>query len=83
MSEVFTPKELAERWKVSATKVRGWCASGRLYAADLSDGGGRATWRIREEDATEFWNSLQVKTKKKRGYASKVRVFSGGSFDDI
>jgi excisionase family DNA binding protein len=51
LREVFTPAALAEKWGVTPTTVRRWCAEGRLPDAWRTDGG---RWRIPAEAMRDF-----------------------------
>ena len=56
MADWLTVEEVAERLRVSPRTVRGWLQEGRLKGRNL---GGRAGWRIREEDVDAFMESQE------------------------
>ena len=68
----LTPPEIAERFRISADKVRGWIESGQLRAVNVSTnpGRGRPRWRVSPMDLIAFENSRTVspptKTPRRR-----------------
>ena len=58
----LTPPEVAERFRVSADKVRHWITAGQLRAIDVSThpGTGKPRWRIHPTDLIAFENLRTV-----------------------
>ena len=61
----YTPKEIAAHLQVDQNKVTGWIRSGELVAVDVSHTrGGKARYRISEEDYQRFLLARQTQEKK-------------------
>ena len=79
--QTLTPPEVAERYRVSADKVRDWIVSGQLRAIDISTkpGIGRPRWRIHATDLIAFENSRtvnpSVKPTRRRRKADVIEYF--------
>ena len=56
MVEWLTVEEVAARLRVTPRTVRGWLQDGRLSGRNI---GGRAGWRVRQEDVDAFMESLE------------------------
>ena len=53
--QVFTPPELAKRWRVSSDKVRNFIATGELVAFNVANKqSGRPRYRISIEEVRKF-----------------------------
>jgi excisionase family DNA binding protein len=52
---MLTPREIAERYRVSEDKIRAWIARGELRAFNVANRqGGRPRWRIHRADLELF-----------------------------
>lgn len=74
MSAVFTPVELAERWKCSTDVIYKEIHAGRLIAQWI---GG---WKIDEEEATRFKaaQTFQPMIRRRPGPKKKLRHLTKG-----
>lgn len=59
--EYLTVRDVAERLHVAERTVREWLREGRLKGKHL---GGRAGWRIRVQDVSEFFDGLDGQEPK-------------------
>lgn len=67
----LTVEDIAERLKVKPRTVRGWIQDERLPARNI---GGRAGWRVRQEDFDEFMAGL--KSNQDGGESSPLHLDS-------
>ena len=63
---VWSPPQLAARWKISPEKVIGWIRTGQLKAINLAtDTNGRPRYRITAESVEAFENARCVQASPK------------------
>lgn len=63
--EFFTPPEIAALLGVNSTKVLGWCRSGELRSANVSNGR-RPRYRIHRDDLQAFLASRSSTPEPRR-----------------
>jgi hypothetical protein len=78
-AEFLSPRELASEWRLDVHVVLAWIKSGELRAANLAGSlsGKRPRYRIRREDAEDFWRARQVIPVSKPTTKKKERVLAG------
>lgn len=64
MSDYLQPADVAKLLAVSPRKVRSWCQSGALKAANVNDAQ-RPRWIILKEDLDAFLRARQQQSKPK------------------